>query len=171
MATTNQAYAASVILEAFRTRLVNVLELDSHFVRLVANDAYEVSHEETLIAIRPLGPKPLTDAGGGRRARPVTRSVRVYVHKRSSSDFAGDDRLIVTALCDLEDRVFDALDDYWLRDDSRTNYLTIEPIHLTDASGGPPVRQATNDVGEVFSRLDFELVYLLANNTPEPTTT
>lgn len=168
MPVTAQAYSSSEIMESLRLRLETVLEIDESFCRLVMSDDYEYTDEETLIAIRPLGPVPFTDAGGGRRARPVTRSVRVYIHKRNSSDFVGDDRLAMAILLDFEDSVFNALDDHFLRDADNTTNITLEPLHPTDASAGPPVRQPTNDVGRLFSRLDFEVKYMLVNNTPAP---
>lgn len=166
MPVTEQAYPSSQIFESLRLRLRSKLELDDSFVRLVASDQYSYSGEPLLIAIRPLHPQPYPEAGGGRRIRPTKRMVRVYISTRSSLDFVGDDRLATTALLDLEDKVYDALDDYWLRDESDTVNLTIEPIHPIDTFGGPPTRKPNEDTGEIFSRLDFQLSYLLVNLTP-----
>lgn len=167
MPTTVQAYPSSTIIEALRVRIRTVTGVDDQYVRIVFSDQYEYSKEETLIAIRPLGPLPYTDAGAGRRARPTTRMVRIYLHKRSSLDFVGDDRIVASTLLDLEDEVFNALDDHILVDALGTP-LIIEPIHPTDSSGGPPVRKPVEDIGDVFSRLDFEIKYLLVNETPIP---
>ncbi len=166
MSVDSQAFPSSQILEAIRVRLRRVLSLDDQYVRLCANDQYAVSNEETLIAIRPLGPTPYTDAGVGRRARPVERTIRVYIHRRSSVDFTGDDRLAVPLLCDLEDAVLSALDEWWPKDVDNVTPITIEPLHPTDSSNGPPTRKSDNDVGEVFSRLDFSIKYVASNETP-----
>lgn len=162
-----QAFPASEILEVIRLRVVEATELDDHYVRLTANDQYSVTNEETLIAIRPLGPTPVTDAGGGRYSRPVSRTIRIYIHKRSSLDYTGDDRILVPALCDLEDTLLNYLDDWWPVN-SDDEILTIEPLHPTDSSAGPPLRQQMNDVGETFSRLDFEIRYLLNSDRAVP---
>jgi hypothetical protein len=167
MATTAQAYPAGDILEAIRLRLVTAIGLDTQFVRLVAHDNYQISFEETLIAIRPLGPRPRPYAGYGRHLRPIDRSIRVYIHKRSSLDFAGDDRLLMASLCAIEDTVYNFLDD-WTITDSRSVSLSPEVLHPIDASNGPPTRQPVNDIGECFSRLDFEFMYIQVNETPAP---
>lgn len=163
----SQAHASRTILLALQSRLVSVLGLDQQYVRIAASDAYKVSYEQTMVVIRPMSPQPYTDAGAGRRARPVSRVLRIYIHHRSSLDFVGDDSIAVPALCDIEDQVYDAMDDYWLLDDSQTVPLTIEPLHPLPSSG-EPTRQPDNDIGETLSRLDFEVRYLLVNNTPAP---
>lgn len=167
MASNPQAYPASEILHAIQDRLVDGLGIDEAYVRLVNNDQYRVTFEDTLIALRPLGPTPVTDAGGGRFSRPVSRTLRVYIHKRSSVDFAGDDSTIVGEICDLEDEVFDLLDD-WFVTNSNREIMTIEPLHPTDSSNGPPVRNSVDDVGENFSFLSFEIRYLLSSDRTVP---
>jgi hypothetical protein len=167
MASNPQAFTASDILEAIRLRVVEATEVDTHFVRLVANDNYRYSEEEDLIAIRPLGPTPYTDAGGGRYSRPVSRIIRIYIHKRSSLDYVGSDSQVVGLLCDREDEVFDWLDD-WFPTNADDEVMTIEPLHPVDSSAGPPTRQDLNDIGETFSRIDFEVRYLLSNDQDVP---
>lgn len=167
MPVTTQAYPSSTILETIRLRLRNGLVINDHYVRLTAADDYKVTFEEKFIAIRPLGPIPFVDAGGGRRARPVKRFIRVYLHLRSSIDFVGDDGIVMPEMFDFEDAVFNLLDD-WFVTNANGVVLTHEPIHTADASAGPPTRQVLNDVGEVVSRLDFEVPYILVNNTPAP---
>jgi hypothetical protein len=168
MALTTQAASFYDILLSIRRRLVAGLELDETKVRLTASDQYRYDFEGTDIAIRPLGPNPFTDAGGGRRARPEKRTVRIYINKRSSLDEVGSDETVLSELIALENSVNDLLDDWWPRDEDDTLNLTIEPLHPTDATSGLPVRQPTDDVGMVFSVLAYEVVYLRPNNTPQP---
>jgi hypothetical protein len=163
-----QAYPASDILEAIRVRIVAATGVDDAYVRLVNNDSYQYSNEETLIAIRPLGPVPVTDAGGGRYSRPVSRTIRIYLHKRSSIDFVGDDRYIVGEICDLEDIIYNACDDWFPYDSDDELNMTIEPLHPVDSTSGPPTRQSTNDIGENFSRIDFTFVYVQPNDQEVP---
>jgi hypothetical protein len=168
MPATTQAYDFADILEALRLRLVSVLGLDDHYVRSVASDQYKYTTEETLVALRPLGVRPDVNAGGGRRARPCYRTVRCYISKRSSLDFVGSDSVVLETLFDTENQILDALDDFWPMDTSGTVALTIEPVHPTDSSNGPPVRKPDEDTGEVYSMLSFEVRYLQINNTPSP---
>jgi hypothetical protein len=167
MPLTNQAANFADILESIRDRLVSVTGISDDFVRSVGSDDYKYSFEETMIALRPLGPLPFTNAGGGRRARPETRIVRIYINKRSSLDPVGSDSVALGELFELENTVNDALDD-WFPVDADDNVLTIEPLHPTDSTNGPPIRQSQNDVGEIYSLLAYEVVYLRPNNTPQP---
>jgi hypothetical protein len=162
-----QAADFADILENMRLRLVDELGLDDHYVRSVASDSYKYTNEETLIALRPLGVQPFTDAGGGRYSRPTKRTVRVYVSKRSSLDFVGDDRIVLPDLFDIENQILDAYDDWFVTDESDT-VLTIEPLHPTDSSNGPPLRKAQEDLGEVYSVLAFEVDYLQINPRDVP---
>lgn len=167
MATNPQSHPISETLEVIRQRVMTATELDDHFVRLVMNDDYTYSNEEWLVAIRPLGVTPMTDAGGGRYSRPVNRIIRIYIHKRSSLDYVGDDRQAVALICDMEDRILNHLDD-WFPVNDEDEVLTIEPLHPADSSSGPPTRQSMNDIGETFSRIDFEIRYLLNNDYEVP---
>jgi hypothetical protein len=69
---------------------------------------------------------------------------------------------------DLEDTVLSGLDEWWPLYTDNITPMTVEPLHPTDSSAGPPTRQATNDVGELFSRLDFDITYVARNLTPMP---
>jgi hypothetical protein len=60
----------------------------------------------------------------------MKRTIRVYIHKRSSLDFSGDDRILVAALCALEDQVYDFLDE-WPPITVAGLPMTQEPLHPT----------------------------------------
>lgn len=167
MALTTQSYPEAEILEAIRQQVVDVVGLNDAYVRVVANPDYQVTQEERLIAILPFGRRPEPNAGAGRRARPSSRTIRVFMHFRENTDFAGDDRVLISEAFDFEDRVIDALDDFWpVNADEEP--LTIEPLHIIPSAAGELNRQAINDVGLCRCWVDFEYRSLLLNNTPQP---
>ena len=168
MSVNPQAHHFSDIMESIRLRLVSGLGLDDMYVRSVASDQYKYDFEADMVALRPLGPNPFTDAGGGRYSRPLSRMIRCYVSKRSSLDFVGDDRIVLADLLDYEDSIYDLLDDWTPLDVTGLIPLTIEPLHPIDSSGGPPLREADNSVGEVYSVLSFETVYVQPNSRTLP---
>jgi hypothetical protein len=169
VATNPQAYHFSDILEKIRLRIVAATGLDDDYVRSVASDDYDYSKTEaTLISIRPLGPIPSTDAGGGRYSRPFKRYIRVYISIRSSLDRVGSDKVALGLLMTLEDTIYNYCDDWFPKNDSGTAPMTIEPLHPVDASAGPPVRQAQDDIGELLSRVDFEVDYIQPNDRELP---
>lgn len=168
MAYDSQSYTFAEILEQIRLRLVSGLPLDTQYVRSVGSDGYKYSNEETLISVRPLGPEPYTDAGGGRSHRPMKRIIRVYISKRSSLDFVGDDSVALPLILNTEDRIYDLLDEWWPMDTVLNKPMTIEPLHPIDSSGGPPVRLPQDDIGEVTSMLTFEVCYVQGNTIPIP---
>lgn len=173
MALDSQADTFASIVLAIQTQLVAVTELDSAFVRIVASDRYtstQTTLDDHWLFVRPYGPKVDTDAGVGRRARRAWRRVRVWVLTRNSSDQAGEDTEALTAATahfNLEDTVVDALDEFIPLDED-DNPLTLEPLHFLDSSDGAPERQVEGDVGVLVSFVDFECVYVLPNNTPQP---
>lgn len=172
MAKDSQAHPLRQILLAIRNRISEVLELDPQFVRIVSSDNYTVCADQRFVYIRPFGPKPVTDHGGGRRTRPIHRSIRVYLYTRNSLDQTGFDTVALTDDTNYshfvgEDLLIDALDEYWPTLDEQT-VLTIEPIHFESTSEGKPVRESENDVGFTRSHQDYEVVYLCYNSNPAP---
>lgn len=167
MAFTTQSYPESQVLEAVRQQLVSVLGLDDSYVRIVATENYAVTEEERMVCIRPMGRRPEPNAGAGRRARPSSRTLRVYMHFRDNTDFAGDDRLLVQQAFDFEDQVINALDDFWPINEEEEP-LTIEPLHIMDSGGGAISREPINDIGLCRCWLDFEYRTVQYNSTPQP---
>ncbi len=167
MAVTTQAYQESLIIEAIRQQLVNVLELDEAYIRIVASPDYQVTQEQRMVCLLPFGRRPDPNAGAGRRARPSSRTVRVFMHFRDSVDFAGDDRLLIQEVFDFEDQVIDALDDFWPKDED-DNPLTIEPLHILPSAAGEINRAPINDIGLSRCWIDFEYRSLLFNSNPQP---
>jgi hypothetical protein len=167
MAFTSQSYQDALTIEAIRQQLVKVVGLDSDYVRLVATPDYQVTQEERMLCLLPFGRRPDPNAGAGRRARPSSRTLRVYMHFRDSTDFAGDDRLLIQEVFDFEDSVIDALDDFWPLDDD-DNPLTIEPLHILPSPSGEITRQAINDIGMCRCWVDFEWRSIQRNQTPQP---
>lgn len=173
MALTSQSSRFSAIALSIQSRLSSVCGLDASYVRIAANDNWSVDFSERGLVLRFWGPSPFVDAGAGRRARWAKRLLRVYCYSRSSLDKFSDNSIALfgdLGHSDLEEDVIDALDDWWPRSGLEEGDgwpLTIEPIHPLDSGSGPPERKAEEDVGLVRSALNFEIVYLLPNNTPD----
>lgn len=177
----SQSSPFRAIALAVRDQLASVTGLDAAYVRIVANDDYEVVVENRYLVVRCYGPEPYTDAGVGRRARPCHRLVRVYIYTRSNVDQAGGDDFALAddnAHFDFEESVLNALDewvplsDFDTDGDGNREPLTIEPLHPVSDGGGKPVRKAEDDIGMLRSHLDFQVTYVLpsdavAPNTPE----
>ncbi len=173
MAYTSQSASLPEILTSIVTQLATVTGIDRAYCHLVASDNYEINcSEPKFLFVRPFGLRPRTDAGAGRRARPVYRTIRVYIHTRSELDFYTSDETALTAIGaheDFELQTVDALDEYWPSDeDDAEILLTIEPLHPLDSSSGPPARKADNDTGILTSYFDYEICYLNKVQTPQP---
>lgn len=180
----------AAIAVAIKGRLVLSLGLDPSWILLVANDRYKITVTEPVFCYvqvfgieKPRDPAlDYTDNGGGRRARPVARRVRVYVYTRSGSDNYGDDTValcgfdstLVSTAADpsqggqflAEERVFAAFDDFLPQTNDGTP-LTLGPLHPLDASEEPQ-RKPEDGEGLLRSCLDFEAVYLVAQDPTEP---
>ncbi len=167
------------IVAAIQKRVCDAVEvepgstarLDPQYVRVVASDGYKIdAREPFFVYLRYYGPRPFTDGGAGRRARRVSRLVRVYVYTRSNIDFHGSDEgaLLgeVVGHSDREEQVLDALEHHAVAD--ATGLLVIEPLHWVDSAGGPPEREPENEDGLVRSHLDFEVEYLARISLTDP---
>jgi len=166
MVTNPQATDFYTILQSIQTRLVEVTKLDPTYVRIVASDNYKYDFEVSMITIRPLGPEPSTNAGGGRQARPERRNIRVYCNIRSSLDQVGKDDVALRNLFTLENTINDALDEFYPNINGQN--LTIEPLHPVDGGNQPPIREPNDDIGEIFSLLNYEVVFVRPNSIPQP---
>jgi hypothetical protein len=166
MATNPQAVDFYTILQAIRTRVVTVTGLNDNYVRVCGSDDYEYDYEKQMVAIRPLGPEPVTDGGGGRQSRIEHRTIRVYCNVRNSSDPVGKDDIALQTLIGLENTVYDALDEFY--PSSSGSSLTIEPLHPTQNGNSPPTRKPNDDIGEIFSMLTYEVVFVRINSIPPP---
>ncbi len=169
MATTSQSATLPDILTAIVNQLKTVTGIDSAYCHLVASSNYTINcMEPQFLYIQVLGLNPSTNAGAGRRARPVSRTIRVYVYTRTELDFYTNDTIALTGLGnheDLELKVIDSVDEFWPRD-SDSNNLTIEPLHPTESQEA--LREPENDLCLIRSDLTYEIVYLNKVNTPQP---
>jgi hypothetical protein len=173
VAYTSQSASWSTVATQIVAQLVVVTEIDPAHVHLVASDAYDLTDlESRFVYVRYYGLQPVTDAGAGRRARPCSRRVRVYVYTRNQLDSYSDDTVALTADDGhetLELRVLDALDEFVPVDpDDEDVSLVLEPLHPVDSSSGPPERKPEDDNGLVRSHLDFTVTYLPRMQTPQP---
>lgn len=171
MATTAQSALLPTILTSVVTQLRTVTAINAAYVHIVATDDYKITcGEPRFLYIRYYGLDPYTDAGAGRRARPTTRRLRVYIYTRNNVDQFETDTIALLAAGNhesLELQVVDAMDNFWPRD-TDGNIVTIEPLHPLDSSSGPPLRKAEDDIGIIRSHLDYEIKFLSQVNTPQP---
>lgn len=171
MAATAQSASFSAIAAAVVEQLAAVTEIDPAYVHLVASDRYRITClEPRFLYLRYFGLQPDTDAGAGRRARPVYRRFRVYIYTRNSLDRSTDDTVALTAEDGheaLELLTLDALDEHFPKDEDG-NLLTIEPLHPLDSSSGPPEREPEDDDGLLRFYQDYQCRYLAAVSNPQP---
>jgi len=172
MAYTSQSALLSDIILSVLDQLNAVTDINTAYIIPVASDEYETSCVEAkFIYVRFYGLTPFTDAGAGRRARPVTRRLRIFVYTRSNLDQYTHDNIALLEAADnhevLELQTIDALDEFYPKD-SDDNLLTIEPLHPLDSSSGPPLRKPENDLGLLRSHFDYEIKMLNRVQTPSP---
>ncbi len=184
-----QSSPFAAILQNLVGRVATALGVDPTYVQPTANDDYKVTVVEPLFAyLRVFQPTPcdsegtpFPNIGAGRFARIVARIVRVYVYTRNGADFYGSDTLALIGANPnqsvitppsmpphllAEEIILNSLDNYCpLNSDGQR--MSVANVQWTTANG-LPVRKAEDEEGLDRSHLDFNVMYILAQQAQEP---